>query len=424
MCRFSGKILKGGDFLKILRIISRVVFCISLIASILIFSLIFILGSQISQEYKINSPGELDLNTKIPVTAVYNGYDNSAQDTGSYRVDLKIFGVIPFSSTTVKVVDKMQVAVLGTPFGIKLYTDGVLVVDIKGVETENGIKQAAKSAGLMVGDYINSVNGYKILSNEDLAGLVENSGGKELVLSVRRSNKTKTVKIRPVLESGSGKYRVGIWVRDSSAGIGTLTFYSPYSNVICGLGHEISDVDTNKKLDISSGEIVGADIISVKKGKSGEAGELIGKFGYNVISNDLSNEENGIYGLLKGNIGLSSLCEVALKQNVKSGAAQILTTVKGNTPALYSCKIYLLPDAFKSKTQNFVVTVTDKKLLDETGGIVQGMSGSPIIQDGKLIGAVTHVFLDDSSKGYGIFAENMLDTANQTAKEYQEKKAS
>ncbi|MBO4468515.1 MAG: SpoIVB peptidase, partial [Clostridia bacterium] len=382
------------------------------------------LNAKISDNYKVNSLKDLDLNTKIPVTAIYNGYEESGSDSDTYRVSLKMFSVIPFSSTTVRVVDKMQVAVLGTPFGIKLYTDGVLVVDIKGVKTDDGVNETAKSAGLKVGDYIQSVDGYKVLTNEDLAELVEKSSGKEMTLSILRSDKNHTLKVTPVKEAGSGKYRVGIWVRDSSAGVGTLTFYSPYNNVVCGLGHEISDVDTGEKLNINSGEIVNAEIISAKKGKNGTAGELVGKFTYDVISNDLYNEYNGIYGRITGSLPISSLTEVALKQEVKEGKAQILTTVSGDTPKLYSCEISLLLNSYKSKTQNYIVTVTDNELLNATGGIVQGMSGSPILQNGKLIGAVTHVFLDDPTKGYGIFAENMLDTANTVSGENALKKAS
>ena len=411
--------------MKTMKIITRIFFIITFIFSVSVFSLIFMLNSKISDNYKITSIKDLKLNTKIPVTAIYNGYDDSADEKNeTYRVDLKMFGLIPFSTTTVEVVNKMQVSVLGTPFGIKLYTNGVLVVDIKGVKTDNGVVNTAKSAGLKTGDYIQSVDGYRILSNEDIAEIVENSGGKELNFTVLRSDKEKSIKIKPVFESESGKYRVGIWVRDSSAGIGTLTFYSPYNNVICGLGHEVSDGDTGEKFNIISGEMVNADIISVKKGKNGAPGELVGKFGYSVISKILSNEDDGVFGILGGQLQASSLTEVALKQDVKTGDAQILTTVKGATPKLYSCYITLIKSAYKSKTQNFVVTVTDNDLLNTTGGIVQGMSGSPILQNGKLVGAVTHVFLDNTDKGYGIFAENMLDTANKIAEKNSIKKAS
>ncbi|MBR3300417.1 MAG: SpoIVB peptidase [Clostridia bacterium] len=411
--------------MKMMRSVSRAFFWLFLIFSIAVFIMIFLLNAKISDNYKVNSLEELDLNTRIPVTAVYNGYRDEAEtENDTYRVNLKMFGIIPFSSTTVQVVDKMQVAVLGSPFGIKIYTEGVLVVDIKGVKTDGATVETAKSAGLKTGDYILSVDGNKIFSNEDLAELVEKSEGKQMTFAILRANKKLTVRVKPVKEAESGKYRVGIWVRDSSAGIGTLTFYSPYNNVICGLGHDISDIDTGERLNISSGEMVNAEIISVKKGKSGEPGELVGEFSYDVISKELANENDGIYGKISGDLKISSLTEVALKQEVKNGNAQILATVKGDTPKLYSCNIYILPNAYKSKSQNYIVTVTDNELLNMTGGIVQGMSGSPILQNGKLVGAVTHVFLEDSTKGYGIFAENMLDTANRISGKTELKKAS
>lgn len=410
--------------MKTMRIISRVLFFSAFVFTATVFSLIFSLNSKISDNYKVNSIDDLNLNTKIPVTAVYNGYEEDGNLNNTYNVSLKMFGVIPFSTTTVSVVDKMQVAVLGTPFGIKIYTDGVLVVDIKGVKTNAGLKEPAKAAGLKVGDYIRSVDGNRVFSNEGLAELVQQSGGNEMTFSILRSNKNKTIKIKPLKESDSGKYRVGIWVRDSSAGVGTLTFYSPFNNTVCGLGHEISDVDTGEILNISSGEMVGAEIISVNKAKDNAPGELIGKFNYNVISKELFNRNDGIYGRLAGNLKISALTEVAHKQDVKGGKAQILTTVSGEKPKLYSCTISLLPDAYKSDTQNYIVTITDEELLDITGGIVQGMSGSPVLQNGKLVGAVTHVFLEDPAKGYGIFAENMLDTSNSVFDAAEFKKAS
>ncbi|MCQ2451172.1 MAG: SpoIVB peptidase [Clostridia bacterium] len=411
--------------MKIARGIIKGLFFGILALSVLVFVLIFMLSTKVSDNYKINKNQNFSINTSIPVRAVYNGCKPSQKQLGqTYQVDLKMFGVIPFSTTTVQVVDKKHVAVLGTPFGMKMYSNGVLVVDIQGVDTKSGKKDVAEDGGLKVGDYIKSVDGLCVSCNEDLLELVKKSGGNKMIFKILRSGKEKKISVKPVKEKTSGEYRVGIWVRDSSAGIGTLTFYSPYNNMICGLGHEVNDCDTGKRFDFGYGEMVKANIISVTKGKTGTPGELVGGFSFETISNKVTNEENGIYGALNGKISVSTLTEVALKQDVKNGEAQILTTVSGETPKLYSCKVALCPDAYKTSTQNFTVQITDKELLSKTGGIVQGMSGSPILQNGKLIGAATHVFLDDPTMGYAIFAENMLETAQSVANENKLKDAS
>ena len=241
---------------------------------------------------------------------------------------------------------------------------------------------------------------------------------------IKRNGETKIINFSAVISKETGTYKIGLWVRDSSAGIGTLTFYSPATGVVCGLGHGICDEDTEELLQLNSGELVSAEIIGVEKGGTGSPGQLKGRFTYNSIGAIDSNTENGVYSFLKGNINLSNLTEVALKQEVEDGEAQILCTVDGTTPKLYSCRIKKRSSSFLSPTQNIIVTVTDKELLELTGGIVQGMSGSPIIQNGKLIGSVTHVLIDDPASGYGIFAENMLSTASDMAYKSEIDKAS
>ncbi len=380
-----------------------------------VFVLAYSLDNSVSDTYKITVADEFTFKSPVPVTAVFEGKnlktDKKAGDV--YKVDLKMFGVIPFSSTTVTVVDKKSVAVLGTPFGMRLYTDGVLVTDLSEISTGSGSVCPAKSAGIKVGDYIKSVDGVDVECNEDLSDLVVKSNGGEMSVKIVRNGKHKTVKLVPVLDKDTKVYRAGIWVRDSSAGIGTLTFYSPSEEVICGLGHGICDTDTGKILSLNSGEIVTANIVTAQKGKSGEPGELKGKFTYKVLSETLNNREDGVYGTLCGNIDASALTEVANKQDIKDGEAQILTTVKGDSPKAYACKIKVCDK--NSKTQNILITVTDKRLISLTGGIIQGMSGSPVLQNGRLIGAITHVLVDDPTTGYAIFAENMLETAQSVA---------
>ncbi len=408
--------------MKVVRFFIKFFFCIALVLSVLVFAAIFYLQSNISDDYKIKKGESLYINSNIPVTAEFGGVELSHSNANftvgeNYEVNLKAFGVIPFSTVNVEVVDEMYVAVLGSPFGMKIYTEGVLITELSVVETENGQKSPAKQAGLKLGDYIISVNNEKITTNEDLMRIVEQSHGQKLKFLVSRENKKIYINVTPVVSKETGDYKIGVWVRDSSAGIGTLTFYSPSTNIVCGLGHGICDEDTDALLKLDKGEIVDAEILSVEKGEVGSPGQLNGKFGFTTLGKICLNSNAGVYSELESELSYSYLTEVALKNEITDGKAQILCTVEGEKPKLYDCEIKVRVSAFHSKTQNMVVTVTDNSLLEATGGIVQGLSGSPILQNGKLIGAVTHVLVDDPTKGYGIFAENMLETAQSVAEE-------
>lgn len=398
----------------------KFIFCFLLLFCIGIYTTVYVMSVSVEKSYKVNSGTDLSIDTFVPVTAVYNGEErqiNTDNSVGkSFAVDLKIFGLIPFSTVNVEVVDKMSVAVLGNPFGMKIYTDGVLVIESTDIPTESGTVNPALSAGIKTGDYIKTVDGQKITCNEELSQIVTESQGKTLQFEVVRNQKTFKCNLKPVIDTETGIYRIGIWVRDSSAGIGTLTFYSPVSNVVCGLGHGICDADTETLLNIDNGELVGANIVSVEKGSAGTPGALKGKFTYDSIADISLNCDMGVYGFAKEKISVSNLTEVALKQEVSDGEAQILCTVDGDTPKLYSCVIKKI-NSNGSKTQNLSVTVTDRELIEITGGIVQGMSGSPILQNGKLVGALTHVLINDSLTGYGIYAENMLETAQKVSEQ-------
>lgn len=415
--------------LKILRNLTKAVFFVFLILDVAIFGVIFYLSTNISKEFKIKKGDNLEINSKLPIVAVYEGSllsqslitDNIGEE---FKVDLKAFGVIPFSTVNVEVVDELHVAVLGSPFGMKLYTTGVLVIETSEVETENGKVNPASKAGIKKGDYIVSVNGTKIYTNEDLAAVVEKSAGGKMRFEIMRNSTKLNINFSAVISKETGDYKIGLWIRDSSAGIGTLTFYSPATGIVCGLGHGVCDEDTDTLLQLNSGEIVSAEIVSVTRGGIGNPGQLKGKFTNKTLGNIDLNCDGGIFSHLSSNIDFSNLTEVAFKQEVKDGEAQILCTVDGTEPKLYSCTIKVRSSAYLSKTQNMLVTVTDKELLEITGGIVQGMSGSPILQNGKLIGAVTHVLVDDPKTGYGIFAENMLETAQSIANENRLKVAS
>lgn len=416
-------------FLKVINYAVKTLFFTFLLASVLIFSGITYLDNTIDNEYKIKNGDSFNINSFVPITAEYNGTKLSRAN-GNYgvgeefTVDLKAFGIIPISTAKVEVIDELQVAVLGVPFGMKIYTKGVLVTDMTDVKTKNGNINPAKNAGLKIGDYIISVDGKKVYTNEDLGYIVETSAGKSLCFEIMRDDTKIYLNFSAVESKGSGQYKIGVWVKDSTAGIGTLTFYSPSSNVICGLGHGICEDDTKNLLKIEKGEIVTAQIYSVKKGEFGSPGKLEGRFKYQSLGDITLNCNRGIYSQFSGEMKFTNLTEVALKQEITEGYAEILCTVDGETPKYYSCKIQVINDNYNSSTQNMVVTVTDKELLEKTGGIVQGMSGSPIIQNGKLVGAVTHVLVNDPTRGYGIFIENMLETANHVAEEQALKDAS
>ena len=415
--------------MKTMRILTKTVFYAFLVLSIMIFALIGYLEFSVSNEFKIKKGNDLRVNTIVPVTADYNGIKLSQSEMlrnagDNFDVKLKAFGVIPFSTASVQVVDELEVAVLGAPFGMRIYTEGVLVINTSEVKTENGNINVAKKAGIKKGDYILSVNKKSISTNEDLSEMVESSNGEVLEFLILRDKKKITLSVKPEISNETGTYKIGIWIKDSSAGIGMLTFYSPATETVCGLGHGICDDETGALLKLNSGEMVSAEIISIEKGEVGAPGQLKGKFGFKKIGGIKLNSNGGVYAALDGDIKLSRVCEVALKQEIENGKAQILCTVDDNGPKLYDCIVEVRTASFLAKTQNMVITVTDKALLEKTGGIVQGMSGSPIIQNGKLIGAVTHVLVDDPTKGYAIFAENMLETAQSVAESNKLKDAS
>lgn len=347
-------------------------------------------------------------------TSSNDGYPLSVySSTGNtFRMDLKLLGLINIKPVSVQVVDRRVVALCGTPFGIKMVTDGVMVVGTGAVTDCNSrAVSPAQTAGIQEGDIILSINGEKISSKKQLTKLVESSAGQPLSLVVRRGEQLTSLHLSPVRSSLDNSYHLGLWVRDSSAGIGTMTFYDPNNGCFAGLGHAICDVDTGQLMPLSQGEIVEASIIGVHAGKSGSPGQLQGAFVANrSIGSLYTNSYNGVYGRLMNQPVDAQTIPMAQCQEVRQGPVKILTTVSGQKPQLFDACIEKISLSQDEPTKNMVLRITDPDLLELSGGIVQGMSGSPIIQDGMLVGAVTHVFVNDPTRGYGIFAENMDNT--------------
>ena len=336
----------------------------------------------------------------------------------SYRMDVRLLGLVSVKSVSVQVVDRPCVVPGGTPFGIKMFTDGVMVVGTGDVDCEGVLKNPAKDAGIRPGDIIMEMNGETTLTNRDVARIVEMSGGEPITVTISRDSYRQELLLTPAYNSADQAYRIGLWVRDSSAGIGTMTYYDPDSGVFGGLGHAICDVDTQDIMPLYEGEIVEAAITGVKKGKSGAPGELQGVFvSGDALGSLQANTEAGVFGSLLRYPKISGSGEdlgqvpIAFSYELQEGPATILTTIAGSAPQEYDIMIEKLVDSSSEPTRNMVIRITDPRLLEATGGIVQGMSGSPILQNGRLAGAVTHVFVGDPTKGYGIFVENMMETA-------------
>ncbi len=390
-------------------------------AAAILWSVIIYYRNAMPEQYIVTAGKKLTLDgiieaCEVPEKSIKTTVADAVGST--YRSSLELFGVFPVKEVNVKVVEEPVVVVAGIPFGIKMFTDGVLVVGFSDVDTAAGPCNPARIAGLKAGDVVLAVNDEHVSTNKKLRNLIEKSKGEQVSLRIRRDNLIFTVKFRAVLSVNENRYRSGFWVRDSSAGIGTLTFFDPESMVFGGLGHAVCDVDTDEILPISTGDIVTAEIYDVEKGVSGTAGSLNGAVSDTIIGHLSVNAETGIYGTLTQipHTGFETM-PVAVKQQVKEGEAQIYTTINGTEPECYDIKIEQIRYRDASPTKNMVIRITDPELLGATGGIVQGMSGSPIIQDGKLIGAVTHVLVNDPTKGYAIFAENMLETAQGVAEQ-------
>lgn len=303
---------------------------------------------------------------------------------------------------------------LGRTVGIKLFSDGVMVVGLSEIATAEGMASPAAACGLQAGDIITHINSEDVDSIEEVQSLLQDLSGEKMSLRILRDDKQIQLTAQAAQCSADGAYKLGAWIRDSMAGIGTTTFYDPQSGVFGALGHGINDIDTSLLMPLQSGSIMYASVTSVKKGVSGNPGELQGSFEVTHDMGELyANTPGGVFGTLSDQtlVDGGQLVPVAFRKEVKTGTATILSNIAGNSVEEYTIEILRIYPAEEGKTRDMMIKVTDPRLLETTGGIVQGMSGSPIMQNGRLVGAVTHVLVNDPTQGYGILAEHMLDNA-------------
>lgn len=322
----------------------------------------------------------------------------------SSKSTLMLFGSVPIKDVQTQKVQRPMLVPCGEPFGVKLITDGVMVVGLQ----DNSGKCAARESGIKKGDVIMSINGKSVGSNEDVGELISQSGGKSCKLIIMRDGKQKEIDLVP--DSINGQYKAGMWVRDSSAGIGTMTFYDKSTGLFGGLGHPICDADIKTPLPLSQGKTGEVKLTEYSKSKSGSPGWLSGDF---VNSSNTGtvyvNSDCGVFGELYSP-PKTDHDEVPLgfRQEIQNGEAEIYTSIDNTGPKKYKIRISGI-DLTGNASHDFDIEVIDSGLLEKTGGILQGMSGSPIIQNGRLVGAVTHVLVDDPKCGFAVFADRMYE---------------
>lgn len=391
---------------------------------ILFFS-VFTFEQAIPDQMYVTMGDEVSYHFGVPVsvvlkqeqTEVFDNISNTVSQVKSenpvnYTVTCKLFGIIPVKDVEVTLVDENSVYTGGKPIGIYVETEGVMVIGTGEISDANGTTIDPADHLVKSGDYIVSVNGDPVKSKETLIDKINQYGAEKEVLGIRRNKELINVEVTPVL-SASGSYMLGIWVRDDLAGVGTLTYYQA-SGEYGALGHGVSDADTGLLMDIEDGWIYKTNIVGITKGVDGTPGEISGVIDYgsqSCLGTVDGNDNIGIHGILQGDmseLGTSNCVEVGYKQEIQYGKAYVISGISGENKA-YEIEIEKVDYSESEENKGILFEVTDPELLGLTGGIVQGMSGSPIIQNGKLIGAVTHVFISDASKGYGIFIEKMLE---------------
>jgi len=344
---------------------------------------------------------------------------------GSQKVEVtyKLFGIFPLKSAQVEVMNPMKLIPGGQSIGVTLQTKGVMVVGQAPVLDKTGKKIfPAKEAGIEVGDILLKINNQEVRTDQEVSNAVHRAGEQNGNATVLYKHLEQTIEkvVKPIFCVETGRYRMGLFVRDEAAGIGTLSFVDPISKQYGALGHVITDADTNQKIEVSNGKIMASTIYAIEKGKRGSPGEKIGSFVSNSTFTGTieKNTITGIFGSMSGQVinpYFKEAIPVGWESEVKVGPAKIYTVIQGEKIEEFDVAIDRVMHN-RTDSKNMIVRVTDPRLLEVTGGIIQGMSGSPIVQDGKIIGAVTHVFVNDSQRGYGVFIQNMINETNQLDK--------
>lgn len=339
-----------------------------------------------------------------------------SEEVGKKVANVNLFNALTLKNVDVNILPKTTVVPVGNIAGVKLYTNGVLVVGMSEIEGKDSKKyKPYENTGIKEGDTIIKVNDKQIDSTEDLIETVNLSRGKDIKIKYLHQEETKECSMTPV-QTSSKEYKLGLWVRDSAAGVGTVTFYEPATKTFGALGHGITDIDTNELINIASGEFVTTRILNITKGEKGEAGKIQGTIENQTHIGKISkNSQFGIYGMVDNlsslGIDTSKEVEVALRDEIKLGKATIMCNLDNNSPKEYEIEIEKIFTENNYDNKSMKIRVTDPELIEKTGGIIQGMSGAPILQNGKFVGAVTHVLVNNPEEGYAIFGDMMLKQA-------------
>jgi stage IV sporulation protein B len=390
-------------------------FIVITVISIGIFSVIYYYNRNLSDVYYKNKNSDLKIDTVFSITTDcenIRAVDNQTNNNSviSEDISLKLFNIFPIKNITVQNTDDITLIPGGEVFGLKVNIEGVIVVGTGTVDTSLGEISPSDESGIEIGDIIKKINGNEIYSSTDLEDYILLSDGEPITLEISDNSATRTVSLTPAYSQTKQCYEAGLWVRDSTAGIGTITFYDTENNYFGSLGHPVCDSDTGEFLPFAKGETSDVTISGIIKGRSGLAGALEAVFeSTQSLGKIYENTQCGVFGEIDNNFSIDKeAVSIGYKQEITTGKAEIYCTVGTNGVESYEIEIEKIDYNSKEDTKNMSIRVTDERLLEQTGGIVQGMSGSPIIQNGKIIGAVTHVLLNDPERGFGIFCENML----------------
>ena len=352
-------------------------------------------------------------NNEEILEASSNKNQNTINQVNTEKIKINLLNKINIKNVNIDILPKTKVIPVGSVAGVKLYTNGVLVVGMSEIEgMDNKKYKPYENTGIEEGDTIVAINDKEIISTEDLVNKVNKSKGEKLKINFRHDENVKECSIEPV-QTSTNEYKLGLWVRDSEAGVGTVSFYEPSTKSFGALGHGITDMDTEQLINISSGEFITTKILNIVKGESGNPGRIQGTIdnqkNIGIIS---KNTKFGVYGKVDNlsslKIDTSKEMEVALRDEIKTGKATIMCSVENDKIEEYEIEIEKIYKENNYDNKSMLIKITDKRLLDKTGGIIQGMSGSPIIQNGKFVGAVTHVLVNNPTEGYGVFGDIMI----------------